>query len=58
MPLFVAKYPVGIDSRVKAIRLLLDTESDGVRIVGILGPGGVGKSIIAKAIYNRICYLF
>jgi hypothetical protein len=58
MPLFVAKYPVGIDSRVEAIRLLLDTESDGVRIVGIHGLGGVGKSTIAKAIYNRICYLF
>jgi nucleoside-triphosphatase THEP1 len=58
MPLFVAKYPVGINSRVEAIRLLLDTESDGVRIVGIHGPGGVGKSTIAKSIYNRICYLF
>uniref|UniRef100_A0A7N2M0U0 TIR domain-containing protein n=1 Tax=Quercus lobata TaxID=97700 RepID=A0A7N2M0U0_QUELO len=52
--LFVAKYPVGIDSRVEEIELLLDTKSNGVRMLGILGLGGVGKTTIAKAIYNRI----
>ena len=53
-PLYVAKYPVGINPRVKAIELLLDIESDGVHVVGIYGPGGVGKTTIAKATYNRI----
>ena len=58
MPLFVAKYPVGINSRADAIELLLDIESNDVRMVGIYGLGGVGKTTIAKAIYNRIFYLF
>nr|XP_023874680.1 TMV resistance protein N-like [Quercus suber] len=58
MPLFVAKYPVGINSRAKAIEILLDIESNNVRMVGIYGLGGVGKTTIAKAIYNRIFYLF
>ena len=54
MPLFVAKYPVGINSRVEEIKSLLDIESNDVRMVGIYGLGGVGKTTIAKAIYNRI----
>ena len=54
MPLFVAKYPVGINSRVEKIKSLLDIESNDVRMVGIYGLGGVGKTTIAKAIYNRI----
>jgi predicted AAA+ superfamily ATPase len=58
MPLFVAKYQVGINSRVEAIKLLLDIESNDVRMVGIYGLGGVGKTTIAKAIYNEIFYHF
>ena len=58
MPLFVAKYPVGINSRVEEIKSLLDIESNDVRMVGIYGLGGVGKTTIAKAIYNRIFHHF
>ncbi|KAM3741455.1 hypothetical protein ACB098_08G178900 [Castanea mollissima] len=61
-PLFVARYPVGIDYRVKA--MLLDIESNDAHVVGIYGPGGIGKTTITKAIFNRIydrfegfCYL-
>ena len=32
--LFVNKYEVGIDSRVEEIELLLDTKSNGVRMLG------------------------
>ena len=56
--LFVAKHPIGIDSRAKAIELLLDTKSNDVRMVGIHGLGGVGKTTIAKAVYNRIVDCF
>ncbi|XP_030930499.1 TMV resistance protein N-like [Quercus lobata] len=56
--LFVTKHPVGIDSRVDAIELLLDMKSNDVRMVGIHGLGGVGKTTIAKAIYNRIANCF
>ena len=52
--LFVNEYEVGIDSRVEEIELLLDTKSNGVRMLGIYGLGGVGKTTIAKAIYNKI----
>ncbi|XP_062020808.1 disease resistance protein Roq1-like [Rosa rugosa] len=50
----VAKYPIGIDSRVRDINNLLgveEIESD-VRTVGICGNGGIGKSTVAKAVYN------
>ena len=53
MPLYVAKYPVGINRNVEAIKLLLDIELNDVRMVGIYGLGGVGKTTIAKAIYNE-----
>ncbi|XP_050284376.1 disease resistance protein RUN1-like isoform X2 [Quercus robur] len=43
---------VGINSRIKAVAKLLDIESNDVRIVGITGLGGIGKTTIAKAIYN------
>ena len=52
--LFVAEYPVGVDSRAKAIESLLDIKVNDVRMVGIHGLGGIGKTTIAKAIYNRI----
>ena len=57
-PLFVAKYPTGVDSHVEAIKSRLDTESNGVRMVGIYGLGGIGKTTIAKAVYNKIADRF
>ena len=48
------KYLVGVNSRAEAIELLLDMESNGVFMVGIHGLGGVGKTTISMAVYNRI----
>ncbi|XP_042516858.1 uncharacterized protein LOC122091099 isoform X1 [Macadamia integrifolia] len=52
------KYPIGIDSRVKDLLSLLNIGSDGVQFVGICGCGGIGKTTIARAIYNRILLSF
>ena len=58
MPLFVAKYPVGINSCVETIILQLDIGSNDVRMLGMYGPGGMGKTTIAKAVYNKFFYCF
>ena len=50
--LFVAKYPVGVKPCAKAVELLLNQSND-VQMVGIHGLGGIGKTTIAKAVYNR-----
>ncbi|CAL5348647.1 unnamed protein product [Camellia sinensis] len=56
--LHVAVRPVGIDSRVEHIKSLLSFGSDDVRMIGIYGLGGIGKTTIAKAVYNQIFLKF
>nr|XP_016496970.1 PREDICTED: disease resistance protein TAO1-like isoform X1 [Nicotiana tabacum] len=58
-PLDVAWHPVRGDSHVKDIELLLQNEyEDEVRIIGIHRVGGIRKTTLAEAIYNRMFRLF
>ncbi|CAN1751479.1 Disease resistance protein L6 [Linum perenne] len=45
---------VGIDSHVQQVTALLSLESGGVKIVGIHAMGGMGKTTIAKAVYDQL----
>ncbi|XP_039166626.1 disease resistance protein RPV1-like [Eucalyptus grandis] len=50
----VTEYLVGIDDQVVAVSKLLDINSDGARLIKIHGMGGIGKTTLAKVIFNQL----
>lgn len=53
-PVGLAEYTVGLDSRVEKITNLLDSKSNGVKVLGLHGIGGVGKTTLATALFNKL----
>ncbi|KAG5514369.1 hypothetical protein RHGRI_035695 [Rhododendron griersonianum] len=56
--LHVAWHEIGLESRLQKLKLLLKMETDDVRIVAIWGMAGIGKTTIAKKLYNLIQHKF
>ncbi|GJQ93389.1 NB-ARC domains-containing protein [Tanacetum coccineum] len=57
-PLDVAEKLVNVDGRVHELNLLRFVRSDKVHMIGICGFSGIGKTTLAKAIYNSMWTYF
>ena len=56
--LYVPENLVGMDSLLEEMLSLLCMESNDVRMIGMHGLGGIGKTTLAKVIYNQIAHQF
>ncbi|KAJ9684941.1 hypothetical protein PVL29_017097 [Vitis rotundifolia] len=54
----VSKNIVGMNFRLEKLKSLIKIESNDVRMIGIYGLGGIGKTTIARVVYNNISHQF
>ncbi|CAL9237532.1 unnamed protein product [Arabidopsis halleri] len=49
---------VGLEAHLREVMSLLDLDNDGVKMVAITGPAGIGKTTIARALQSQLSNRF
>ncbi|CAN6477771.1 unnamed protein product [Victoria cruziana] len=50
----IAEYPIGLECRVQEVMNLLKSEERDVKMIVLQGMSGIGKTTIAKAVYDKL----